>query len=146
MLGEHHIAAVGHRVVHGGTRFSKPVLIDATTLAELVTLIPLAPLHQPHNLAAIGAVAQRAPAWLMQVACFDTAFHLPAVAQAFALPRGYAEQGVRRYGFHGRRTNTSPPYFRARLLAPLRAAPSSPTSAMARACVHWRRGEALPRP
>ena len=60
VLGEHHIAAVGHRVVHGGTRFSKPVLIDATTLAELVTLIPLAPLHQPHNLAAIGTVAQRA--------------------------------------------------------------------------------------
>lgn len=101
-LGEHHIAAVGHRVVHGGTRFSTPVLIDATTLRELVTLIPLAPLHQPHNLAAIRAVAQQAP-WLRQVACFDTAFHCtqPPVAQAFALPRRYAEQGVRRYGFHG---------------------------------------------
>jgi acetate kinase len=102
VLGEHHIAAVGHRVVHGGTRFSTPVLIDAATLAELEALVPLAPLHQPHNLAAIRAVAQQAPS-VMQVACFDTAFHRiqPAVAQAFALPRRYAAEGVRRYGFHG---------------------------------------------
>jgi acetate kinase len=101
-LGEQHVAAVGHRVVHGGTRYSTPVLVDARTLADLEALIPLAPLHQPHNLAAIRAVAQHAPR-LAQVACFDTAFHCtqPPVARAFALPRRYAEQGVRRYGFHG---------------------------------------------
>jgi acetate kinase len=77
-------------------------LIDANTLAELEALIPLAPLHQPHNVAAIKAVAQLTPT-LPQVACFDTAFHRtqPKVAQAFALPRRYAEEGVRRYGFHG---------------------------------------------
>ena len=92
----------GHRVVHGGMKFTAPVLVDAETLAELEALVPLAPLHQPHNLAAIKAVAQMAP-MLPQVACFDTAFHRtqPAVAQAFALPRRYAEEGVRRYGFHG---------------------------------------------
>ncbi len=102
VLGEHHIAAVGHRVVHGGARFSGPALIDAATLADLETLIPLAPLHQPHCLAAIKAVAQTAPS-VPQVACFDTAFHRtqPPVAQAFALPRRYAEEGIRRYGFHG---------------------------------------------
>jgi acetate kinase len=101
-LGEHRIVATGHRVVHGGTKFTAPVLIDAETLAELEALVPLAPLHQPHNVAAIKAVAQMAPA-LPQVACFDTAFHRaqPAVAQAFALPRRYADEGVRRYGFHG---------------------------------------------
>jgi acetate kinase len=101
-LGEHHIVAAGHRVVHGGVRFTRPVRIDAVVLGELESLIPLAPLHQPHNLAAIGAVAQHAPQ-LPQVACFDTSFHRtqPAVAQAFAIPRHYAEQGVRRYGFHG---------------------------------------------
>jgi acetate kinase len=100
--GADDVAGVGHRVVHGGTRHSKPVLVDAATLAELETLVPLAPLHQPHNLAAIRAVAQRAPS-MPQVACFDTAFHRaqPAVAQAFALPRRYAQEGVRRYGFHG---------------------------------------------
>jgi len=102
VLGEHRIVAVGHRVVHGGMRFSNPVAVDETTLIELEALVPLAPLHQPHNLAAIRAVSKRAPA-LPQVACFDTAFHRtqPPVAQAFALPRRYTEQGVRRYGFHG---------------------------------------------
>jgi acetate kinase len=101
-LGEHRIVATGHRVVHGGMKFTAPVLINAETLAELEALVPLAPLHQPHNVAAIRAVAQKAPT-LPQVACFDTAFHhvQPAVAQAFALPRRYAEEGVRRYGFHG---------------------------------------------
>jgi acetate kinase len=83
-------------------KFTAPVLIDAETLAELERLVPLAPLHQPHNVAAIKAVAQIAPT-LPQVGCFDTAFHhtQPKVAQAFALPRRYAEEGVRRYGFHG---------------------------------------------
>jgi acetate kinase len=101
-LGEHRIVAVGHRVVHGGMKFTTPVLINPETLAELEALVPLAPLHQPHNVAAIRAVAQMAP-MLPQIACFDTAFHRtqPAVAQAFALPRRYAEEGVRRYGFHG---------------------------------------------
>ncbi|HEY7557040.1 MAG TPA: acetate/propionate family kinase [Candidatus Binatia bacterium] len=101
-LGGHRIVATGHRVVHGGMKFTAPVLIDAQTLTELECLVPLAPLHQPHNLAAIKAVAQIAPT-LPQVGCFDTAFHRtqPAVAQTFALPRRYAEEGVRRYGFHG---------------------------------------------
>jgi acetate kinase len=102
VLGGQRIAAVGHRVVHGGTTFAAPVLLDARTLTELAALTPLAPLHQPQNLAAIGAVADLAPT-LPQVACFDTAFHRtqPDVAQAFALPRRYAAEGVRRYGFHG---------------------------------------------
>ena len=101
-LGEHRIVATGHRVVHGGTRYAVPALINADTLAELEALIPLAPLHQPHNVAAIKAVARMAPR-LPQVACFDTAFHRtqPAVAQTFALPRRYTDEGVRRYGFHG---------------------------------------------
>ncbi len=102
MLAGHRIVAVGHRVVHGGRRFAGPALLDAATIAELEALIPLAPLHQPHNVAAIKAVARMAPA-LPQVACFDTAFHQtqPAVAQALALPRRYTDEGVRRYGFHG---------------------------------------------
>jgi acetate kinase len=102
ILGPHRLFAVGHRVVHGGTRFFGPALIDAPTLGYLETLVPLAPLHQPHNLAAIREVAKQAPS-VKQVACFDTAFHRsqPAVAQTFALPRRYTEEGVRRYGFHG---------------------------------------------
>jgi acetate kinase len=101
-LGGYRIAAVGHRVVHGGLKFLAPARITPEVLAELETFIPLAPLHQPHNLAAIKAVEQYAPQ-LPQVACFDTSFHRtqPPVAQAFALPRRYAEEGVRRYGFHG---------------------------------------------
>jgi acetate kinase len=101
-LGVHQIVAAGHRVVHGGMKFTGPVLIDAETLAALESLVPLAPLHQPHNVAAIKAVARIAPT-MPQVACFDTAFHhtQPNVAQAFALPRRYADEGVRRYGFHG---------------------------------------------
>lgn len=101
-LVEHRMVAAGHRVVHGGARHTAPVLVDTETLAELEALVPLAPLHQPHNLAAIKAVAQLMPA-LPQVACFDTSFHStqPGVAQRFALPRRYFEQGVRRYGFHG---------------------------------------------
>jgi acetate kinase len=99
---ERRIAAVGHRVVHGGTRYAAPVRIDAAVIAELQRLIPLAPLHQPHHLAAIAAMAKLHPG-LPQIACFDTAFHhdQPAVAAAFALPRRLAEEGVRRYGFHG---------------------------------------------
>lgn len=94
--------AVGHRVVHGGRDFKGPVLIDAEVRRRLEDLVSLAPLHQPHNLSAIDAIAQRAPE-LPQVACFDTSFHrtLPRLAQIFALPRQLADEGVLRYGFHG---------------------------------------------
>ena len=96
------VVAFGHRVVHGGTEFSAPALIDDKVLAKLAELVPLAPLHQPHNLAPIRAIARVAP-HLPQVACFDTAFHRsqPALAQVFALPREITAAGVRRYGFHG---------------------------------------------
>ena len=96
------VVAFGHRVVHGGTEFSAPALIDDKVLAKLAGLVPLAPLHQPHNLAPIRAIARVAP-HLPQVACFDTAFHRsqPALAQVFALPREITAAGVRRYGFHG---------------------------------------------
>jgi acetate kinase len=98
----HALAAVGHRVVHGGTRYAKPVRVDAAVLDALEEYVPLAPLHQPHNLAPIRVIAQRSPQ-LPQVACFDTAFHhgMPALAQAFALPASITARGVRRYGFHG---------------------------------------------
>lgn len=101
-LGDYRVVAAGHRVVHGGVKFTHPVLIDSRTLSSLKSLISLAPLHQPHNLAAIEAVAAQAPG-LPQVACFDTAFHRtqPPVAQAFALPRRFTDSGVLRYGFHG---------------------------------------------
>lgn len=94
--------AAGHRVVHGGLVFRRPVVVDSKVSAELQQLVPLAPLHQPHNLAAITAL-RRLRRDLVQVACFDTAFHhtMPAVEQTFALPPALAEQGVRRYGFHG---------------------------------------------
>jgi acetate kinase len=96
------IIAIGHRVVHGGTRFAAPRLIDADLLEALDALCPLAPLHQPHNLAAIHAIAALAPD-VPQVACFDTAFHhdKPAVASRLAIPRALHDQGIRRYGFHG---------------------------------------------
>jgi acetate kinase len=96
------LLAVGHRVVHGGQYYSAPVLIDANVLKDLEALIPLAPLHQPHSLAAIRAFQNILPG-LPQVACFDTAFHhtQPDVAQRFALPRHFFDEGVRHYGFHG---------------------------------------------
>ena len=101
-FSRHTLAAVGHRVVHGGPDHAKPVRVDAALLAALEKLVPLAPLHQPHNLAPIRLLAARQPG-LPQVACFDTAFHRhqPAIAQAFALPREFGERGVVRYGFHG---------------------------------------------
>ncbi len=100
--GEAEFSGVGHRVVHGGMNFSEPVLIDGRVIKELEALVPLAPLHQPYHIAAIRAVAEAAP-YVPQIACFDTAFHhsQPALAQAFALPRGLSAKGVRRYGFHG---------------------------------------------
>jgi acetate kinase len=100
--GKFRLTAAGHRVVHGGTKFLNPVLVDERTLTDLEALVALAPLHQPHNLAAIRAVMRHAPQ-LPQVACFDTSFHRgqPHVAQQFALPRELTEAGVQRYGFHG---------------------------------------------
>ncbi|HQW20669.1 MAG TPA: acetate/propionate family kinase [Rhodocyclaceae bacterium] len=96
------LTAVGHRVVHGAEKYARPILLNTAIRKELAGFIPLAPLHQPHNLAAIDAVADLLPK-LPQVACFDTAFHRsqPEVAQRFALPRAITAQGVRRYGFHG---------------------------------------------
>ena len=96
------IVAVGHRVVHGGTMHAAPVRVTEQVLAELATLIPLAPLHQPHNLAPIRAIAARAPD-LLQVACFDTAFHASQtrLARSYGLPRAMTDAGVLRYGIHG---------------------------------------------
>ena len=101
-LGEHRLTAVGHRVVHGGLKYSAPVRLTPDLLHALEQFIPLAPLHQPHNLAPIRMLFANQPE-LPQVACFDTAFHRgqPEVAQAFALPPEITERGVRRYGFHG---------------------------------------------
>lgn len=96
------IVGVGHRVVHGGALYAQPVRIDAATLAALEQFVALAPLHQPHNLAGIRALAAALPA-VPQIACFDTAFHRTQthLAQLFALPRALLDEGVRRYGFHG---------------------------------------------
>ena len=105
-LTSHHpdldIVAAGHRVVHGGELYSAPTRLTADVLVELDRFVPLAPLHQPHNLRAVRAVAQLMPA-IEQVGCFDTAFHRtqPALAQAFALPRALSAEGIKRYGFHG---------------------------------------------
>ena len=100
--GEHELRAVGHRVVHGGMAYSAPVRIDASVLATLEQFVPLAPLHQPNNLAPIRVLLERQPE-MPQVACFDTAFHStqPALAQRFALPPEITDRGVKRYGFHG---------------------------------------------
>jgi acetate kinase len=96
------VIAVGHRVVHGGEEYSDPQMLTPEIIARLETFVPLAPLHQPHNLAGIRAIGAVQPD-LPQVACFDTAFHFgqPELARLFALPRVYREEGVRRYGFHG---------------------------------------------
>lgn len=96
------IVIVGHRVVHGGPDFAAPLIMTEEIAERLASFIPLAPLHQPHNLAVIRAMHAEHPN-LPQVACFDTAFHRvqPPIAQAFAIPQKYSEAGVRRYGFHG---------------------------------------------
>jgi acetate kinase len=96
------LVAVGHRVVHGGPEYDRPVLIDKGALASLEKYTPLAPLHQPSNLAPIRSLMDRFPD-LPQVACFDTAFHRShsAVADHFAIPEQFYVEGVRRYGFHG---------------------------------------------
>jgi acetate kinase len=96
------LVAAGHRVVHGGSRYTGPVVIDGKVIEELTRLVPLAPLHQPHHLSAIAALAKLHPA-LPQIACFDTSFHCtqPEVATEYALPRSLTGEGVKRYGFHG---------------------------------------------
>ena len=101
-LPGHSVAAIGHRVVHGGDQFTRPVRITPAVLSALESLAPLAPLHQPHNLAEIRAVASLLPD-VPQVACFDTAFHstMPNQERMLGLPRSYFDKGVLRYGFHG---------------------------------------------
>ena len=145
--GSNKLVAVGHRVVHGGPDFVRAVRIDPEVTAALAKLIPLAPLHQPHNLKPIEIVATLLPD-LPQVACFDTAFHRtqPEVAQAFALPPSITGRAVRRYGFHG----LSYEYIADVLPQTIRrqppAAPSSRTSATAAACARWWQAAAwLPR-
>ena len=101
-LSGQRLLAVGHRVVHGGIEFVAPVVVNEAVLEQLKLLIPLAPLHQPHNLKAIELLRAVRPD-VPQIACFDTAFHhtIPAVAQRYALPNALFEHGVRGYGFHG---------------------------------------------
>jgi acetate kinase len=101
-LDNRRLDALGHRVVHGGLHHSRPARVTPELLAELEALVPLAPLHEPHNLAPIKMAMALNPG-LPQVACFDTAFHrtAPDVEQAFALPYSFYEEGIRRYGFHG---------------------------------------------
>ena len=100
--GGSRVLGIGHRVVHGGARFTGPTVVNAEVLGHLRELVPLAPLHQPYNLAAIEAAAERLPN-VSQVACFDTSFHRgqPAVAELIPLPRDLRQQGLQRYGFHG---------------------------------------------
>lgn len=101
-LGADKLVAIGHRVVHGGATHSRPERVTPALLSALDRLTPLAPLHEPHNVAPIRIIAAARPS-LPQVACFDTAFHntMPKVATRFALPRDHDDAGVRRYGFHG---------------------------------------------
>ena len=102
LLEHQPVVGVGHRIAHGGIDFAEPQRLDDDTVAKLRTLGPLAPLHQPHNLAAVDAALKVFPD-AIQIGCFDTAFHRgqPWVNDTFALPRRYYEKGVRRYGFHG---------------------------------------------
>lgn len=105
-LGENHpearVVAVGHRIVHGGLKYAEPAIVDDALMAEVEALSPLAPLHQPHNIAGIEAARAAFPG-VPQVACFDTAFHRahPFVNDVYALPRRFYDEGIRRYGFHG---------------------------------------------
>jgi acetate kinase len=101
-FGGARVLGVGHRVVHGGARYAGPTIVTPEVLKDLRELTPLAPLHQPHNLAAIAAIDERLPG-VPQVACFDTSFHRgqPAVAEVIPLPRELCRSGVQRYGFHG---------------------------------------------
>lgn len=96
------IRSVGHRIVHGGVDFADPIILNEAIEARLTALVPLAPLHQPHNLAGVRAARAAFPQ-APQIACFDTAFHRahPWVNDTFALPNEFYDEGVRRYGFHG---------------------------------------------
>lgn len=102
MLDGQQVIGVGHRIVHGGKAFDAPMQLTQDVMAQLEALDPLAPLHQPHNLAAVRAAKLAFPD-AVQIGCFDTAFHKghPFVNDTFAIPRKYYDQGVRRYGFHG---------------------------------------------
>jgi acetate kinase len=102
LAGAYRLIGIGHRVVHGGVEFAAPALVTNRVLDVLTRLTPLAPLHQPHNLAAIFA-AMKSRAGVPQIACFDTAFHQtqPPVATRFAIPQALSQEGIRRYGFHG---------------------------------------------
>jgi acetate kinase len=101
-LGDDNLVAAGHRIVHGGKSFTAPMLLDPSHLADIARLSQLAPLHEPHNCAAVQALFNLRPA-LPQVGCFDTSFHhtMPEIATRFAIPRKFHDEGVRRYGFHG---------------------------------------------
>ena len=101
-MGRHRIVAVAHRVVHGGSKYFASAVIDDDVLRDLRSYVPLAPLHQPFALEAIGILLRERPD-ILQVACFDTAFHRsqPDIAQQFALPRSFTAEGIKRYGFHG---------------------------------------------
>ena len=120
------LRGVGHRVVHGGAHYAEPTLVTPGVLRDLKSLVPLAPLHQPHNLAPIAVLQERMPS-VPQVACFDTAFHRgqPAVAELVPLPQEVRDRGVQRYGFHGlsyeyiARTlpQAAPPIARGRVIA-----------------------------
>lgn len=101
-VGQEKISAIGHRVVHGGDKFTQPTIITPEILRELEKFIPLAPLHQPAALKLIAEVATLYPN-VPQIACFDTAFHhtMPEIEKHFALPANYYADGIKRYGFHG---------------------------------------------
>ena len=101
-LGDDKLIAAGHRIVHGGARFTRPLLLDPSHLAEIAKLSQLAPLHEPHNCAGVQALFNLRPE-LKQIGCFDTSFHhtMPEIAARFALPETLHQEGVRRYGFHG---------------------------------------------
>lgn len=102
ILGFDHIDAVGHRIVHGGTVFAAPIVLDEDNLVALKKLVKLAPQHQPHNLAAIEYLFKTMPD-LLQIGCFDTGFHqtLDPLSQLLALPKDIRDKGIKRYGFHG---------------------------------------------
>jgi acetate kinase len=101
-FAEHHLGAIGHRIVHGGSDYSGPVALSDEVIAKLEALTPLAPLHQPRSLAPVRSIRALRPQ-LLQIACFDTAFHhsLAPPARRFAIPGRYEARGIRRYGFHG---------------------------------------------
>jgi acetate kinase len=144
-LANDRLVGVGHRVVHGGLDYTAPVRVEAATLKALERFIPLAPLHQPHNLLPIALLLERAPE-LPQVACFDTSFHRtnPDVAQRFALPTELHDAGVRRYGFHGLSYEyiaSEFPRFDAKRNWPRQ---SCCTPATGRACAPWTRDGASP--